>query len=209
MSQGIRILILDDHELFREGLVRLLHTESGVGAVAGCEAVQDAMDLLRSQPFDVVLLDFDLGAQNGLDFFAQLRTIDFAGKVLVLTAGVGQPDAQQLMKRGAAGIIHKNNSPHRLLESVRLVMAGEVCLDPQYSRATDFEEEKRPVSFTERDRQVLRAVFEGLGNKEIGQRLQISEAAVKASLQQLFNKTGVRTRSQLVRIALERYRALL
>ncbi len=208
MSEGqqVRILILDDHLLFREGLVRLLELEPGIAGVTGCASATEAIHALKSSAVDVVLLDFDLGMEDGLDFFAKLKNVDFAGRVLVLTAGLGQPDAFQLMKRGARGIVHKNNSPAVLLEAIRKVMAGEICLDAQYSQLPEWQGEPRRVSFTERDRQVLRGVFEGMGNKEIGQRLQISEAAVKASLQQLFHKTGVRTRAQLVRVALERYR---
>jgi two-component system nitrate/nitrite response regulator NarL len=91
-------------------------------------------------------------------------------------------------------------------------MAGEISLEEKYLKSlleTASRQSERRKKFTERDRQVLRGVFEGLANKEIAERLQISESSVKASLQQLFNKTGVRTRSQLVRIALEQYREQL
>ena len=209
MNNPVRILIVDDHRLFREGLVRLLEVERDIHSVAGCATIEEAVRLLTANAVDVVLLDFDLGQEDGLKFFAQAAKAGFTGKVLVLTAGVSQVEAYQLMGKGAAGILLKHNSPELLVSAINKVMNGELCLDERFSGVLAQREAvrgQRKVSFTERDRLVLRGVFEGLGNKEIGQQLNVSESAVKASLQQLFRKTGVRTRAQLVRIALERYR---
>ena len=114
-----------------------------------------------------------------------------------------------MMSIGVSGIFLKANSPDLLIEAIRAVMRGETWMDPTY--AAREKESARPefarrARFTDRDRQVLRGVFDGLANKAIADCLQVSESAIKASLQQLFGKTGVRTRSQLVRVALENYR---
>ena len=113
---------------------------------------------------------------------------------------------------GVSGIFPKHSLPTVLIQAIRKVMARETWLDENAIQAL-VRESKHPQGarktkgFTERESQVLRAVFEGLSNKEIGAHLGISESSVKAALQQLFQKTGVRTRSQLVRIALEEHSA--
>jgi len=106
------------------------------------------------------------------------------------------------------GIFPKHSSPGLLAHAIRKVMAGETWLDQTSIQALVEATQRREAPdlkkpFTERENQVLQGVFEGLSNKEIGARLDISESSVKAALQQLFQKTGVRTRGQLVRIALE------
>ncbi len=118
-----------------------------------------------------------------------------------------------LIRSGISGIFMKHDSAALLLEGVRDVLAGKVWFDRQLlqeamSGAGDRQESKAE-RFTERERQVLSGVFEGLANKEIAVRIGVTESSVKATLQQLFSKTGVRTRSQLVRITLEQYKSQL
>lgn len=116
-------------------------------------------------------------------------------------------DAERLMAQGASGIIMKHSSAGALTEAISRVMAGERLWNPQQWGPEPLAlpaEPRKPL--TERERQILLYVFEGLANKEIAARLQTSETTVKSGLQQLFHKMGVRTRSQLVRAALEQYR---
>ncbi len=131
--------------------------------------------------------------------------------MLVVTAGVTELEAVQLIRQGAAGILRKHCSPAALAESIREVHSGRDYFEPGYLKSVMAgiaapAPEYRRKKLTERERQVLQYVFEGLANKEIAERLQVSESAIKATLQQLFTKTGVRTRSQLVRTALEHYK---
>jgi DNA-binding NarL/FixJ family response regulator len=109
-----------------------------------------------------------------------------------------------LIGLGVSGIFLKQSSPALLIAAIRKVIGGEMWLDGNSARLL-VPAANPPLEFTGREREVLRGVFEGLSNKEIAVRLGISESTVKAGLQQLFQKTGVRTRSQLVRIALEQY----
>ena len=120
-------------------------------------------------------------------------------------------DAAAMIRQGIAGILRKHCSPAALAQSIRDVSGGKDYFEPGYLRSVlagiaapspDYQRKK----LTDRERQVLQYVFEGLANKEIADRLHASESAVKATLQQLFSKTGVRTRSQLVRAALENYK---
>jgi two-component system, NarL family, nitrate/nitrite response regulator NarL len=208
----IRLLVIDDHTLFRESVARLLEGEPGFEVVADCGSVADGLRFIKSPgDVDVVLLDLDLGQESGADFLDHIQGTRFEGKVLLVTAGVNDGDVPGLIRKGVAGIFLKHGSPASLIQGIRDTMDGKVLFEQDLlRRALEQVGPNAPdpahAKLTDRERQVLSFVFEGLANKQIADRLQISETAVKASLQQLFGKTGVRTRSQLVRVALERYR---
>src|SRR5262249_11499462 len=167
--------------------------------------------VLRQHHVDLILLDFDLGHRNGLDFIRLAKLNGIEAKVLVVTAGIDARDAAQLIRAGISGVFLKRDSAETLAHTIREVVAGKVFFEHdllQRAVATETpgdDDSSIRERFTERERQVLAHVFEGLANKEIAGRLDVSESSVKATLQQLFAKTGVRTRSQLVRITLERY----
>lgn len=210
-TKTIRVLIIDDHTLFRESVARLLQAEHDF-EVRHCSSVAEAISIVGEWPPEIVLLDFDLGSEKGSSFLTQAEAAKFAGKVLLLTAGIDESEAADLIRQGISGIVLKHSSPAELSESIRETLAGKVWFEQGYLKRV-LERASMPdvrpsasKTFTERERQVLTFVFEGLANKEIADRLRLSEGSVKASLQQLFEKTGVRTRSQLVRIVLERYK---
>jgi DNA-binding NarL/FixJ family response regulator len=211
LARPIAVLVVDDHALFRESVARLLQAEPGFEVVAHCGSVEEALDIVARRRVDVVLLDFDLGNRTGAEFPRLAQQRGFAGKILVVTAGVEREEAARLVRDGISGIFMKHDSAEMLAESVRDVMAGKVWFDPHLLQQT-IEAAAQPhaepaaTSFTARERAVLAHVFEGLANKEIADRLHVSESSVKSTLQQLFGKTGVRTRSQLVRIVLEQYK---
>ena len=210
--RNARILLVDDHALFRESVARILDGEAGFEVAGGCGTVEEAQAFLREKPVDIVLLDFDLGQRDGLDFMGVTEGLRFKGKVLLVTAGVSDADAASLIRQGISGIFPKHNSPVLLVEAIREVLSGKVWFDQNQlqkivGRAASKEDESIPFTkLTERERQVLSFVFDGLANKEIADQLQVSESSVKGTLQQLFQKTGSRTRGQLVRIALEHYK---
>jgi DNA-binding NarL/FixJ family response regulator len=211
MSSEIQILLVDDHSLFRESLSRLLQTEPDFHIVGTCASATEALAQPHLEGIDVVLLDYDLGPEQGTQFLERARSCGFAGKVLMVTAGMSDAIMLRSLENGSSGVFLKHSPPSRLVEAIRKVVAGEVWLDPAVTRsiisaATGHAGvSRRAQELTEREQAVLKGVFEGLTNKEIGARLVISESSVKAVLQQLFEKTGVRTRSQLVRIALEKH----
>jgi len=209
--KNTRLLLLDDHALFRESLARLLQAEPGFEVVADCCSGAEALRIIKSSEIDIVLLDLDLGNEKGADFLESLRAEKFKGKILLVTAGVNESEVPSLIRKGISGVFLKHGYPAELIEGIREAIEGKAQFKQELLRKA-FESAEEPntqpsrVRFTERERRVLSSVFEGLANKQIGDRLQISESAVKACLQQLFAKTGVRTRSQLVRIVLEQYR---
>ena len=208
VEQTISVLILDDHALFRESVARLLASEPGIEVVAHCGSIEDALKLLQQLHVDVVLLDFDLGQRDGTDFMKRAKEQGFTGRVLVVTAGVDQSKVAELIHTGISGIFMKHNSAASLPQGIRDVMAGKVWFDQEMLQdAISAQSKGRTKSdLTQRERQVLSYVFEGLANKQIAEKIGVSESSVKATLQQLFSKTGVHTRSQLVRIALEQYK---
>jgi two-component system, NarL family, nitrate/nitrite response regulator NarL len=205
----IRILLIDDHALFREGLARLLGAEADCEVVAHCASVAEALAALEAMPVDLVLLDIDLGNERGFEFLSRARKNGFEGPVLVVTAGMTETEAAMLIGQGAAGIFLKKDSTQLLAEGIRTVVGGRAWIDRRYLAslfgAGAAPPEAERARLTAREQDVLRGVLDGLANKEIASRIEVSESAVKAVLQQMFHKTGVRTRSQLVRVALERY----
>jgi DNA-binding NarL/FixJ family response regulator len=207
MPAPIRILIIDDHSLFREAIGRLLEAEPDFEVVGECATVEEGLNHLRTDNADVVLLDINLGLQQGGAFLNLAWEQGFQGKVLVVTAGVSKIEAARLLERGCSGIILKHERPQLLVERIREVMQEPAGQPPKPTDLGQFDPsgqaDTRP--FTPRERQILRSVFSGKSNKEIAHDMNISESLVKAVLQQLFAKTGVRTRSQLVRTAIERH----
>ena len=206
----IHILLLDDHALFRESVARLLNAEPGFEVAAHCGTIDDALAILQQKVVDIVLLDFDLGERDGREFLRLAKEQGFRGKVLVVTAGVDRVATSQLIRSGISGVFQKSDSAGLLAQGIREVMAGKLWLNHEQLQTALRDEVQSERSqarpFTEREQEVLSYVFEGLANKEIATRIGVSESSVKATLQQLFSKTGVRTRSQLVRIVLEHYR---
>jgi len=210
-EQTLHILLLDDHALFRESVARLLSVEPGFDVVAHCGTIEEALHVLHRKSIDLVLLDFDLGERDGREFLRLAREQGFNGKILLVTAGVDAGAVSELIRSGISGVFRKHDSAALLAQGIRDVMAGKIWLDQEQLQTALTTEGTTPQPagtrcFTERERNVLSFVFEGLANKEIAARIGVSEGSVKSTLQQLFAKTGVRTRSQLVRIVLEQYR---
>jgi DNA-binding NarL/FixJ family response regulator len=202
---------VDDHSLFRESLSRLLEAEPGFRIAGTCATAAEALATLDREPVDVVLLDYDLGDEQGTAFIEEAKRRAFEGRILMVTAGMTDSGTLRSFENGSAGVFLKHSPPAQLVEAIHKVANGEMWLDSRavpslVSGATARSgRQQEGDSLNVRERAVLKAVFEGLSNKEIAAHLQTSESSVKAALQQLFDKTGVRTRSQLVRIALEKH----
>ena len=212
MPEPIRILMIDDHTLFRESLVRLLETEPGFEVVARCATVAEGHQSLVVDAVDVVLLDYDLGEEIGTDLLAQLGFRGSDTRVIMVTAGMNASATLNAVNAGVSGIVLKHSDPRYLIDAIRRVAAGETWWDPDILRVAttggkDRESASPPSvrSLTKRQRAVLRSILDGLTNKEIAAQMQSSETSVKATIQELFSKAGVRTRGQLVRVAIERY----
>lgn len=212
-AKPVRVLVVDDHALFRSGVRRLLESEPGIEIAGVCATAAEALDILAAKPVDVILLDYDLGTHRGSELVVAVKERAIRARSLVVTAGLTSRQAMDLMQQGVAGIFPKSDPPELLIEAIHKVHSGDAWLKQEHLQLLVQNINDPPgadeTSFSARERAVLRGVVEGLANKEIAAGLHISESSVKASLQQIFNKTGVRTRSQLVRIALDRYRELV
>jgi two-component system, NarL family, nitrate/nitrite response regulator NarL len=202
----LRLLLVDDHALFRESVSRALASDPGF-LIDHCATIREALALLAQHVYDIVLLDHDLGSERASQFLPAARQAGFEGRVLVVTAWVSDTEARRLLRQGVAGIFLKERPLADLTGSIRAIAAGESWVDPGLGGIKEDAQaaEASSAAFNERQRKVLRFFLEGLSNKEIAWRLQISESYVKAILQSLFQKTGVRTRGQLVRVAFEQY----
>jgi two-component system nitrate/nitrite response regulator NarL len=211
MNNSVRILLIDDHALFRESLMRLLESESDFKAVSHCATIAEARQILSSTPIDVILLDYDLGEEFGTDLLQELCIRQDTVRVLMVTAGMRDSVTLNALSKGVAGVIFKHSGPSQLIDAIKRVAKGETWLDKGIMRSMiagsseRLELEQSARSLSERQHQVLRSILDGLANKEIAAKLQVSETSIKATIQELFNKAGVRTRSQLVRIAIEKY----
>ena len=205
-QKAIHALLVDDHALFRESVAGALVLDHGI-SLKHCGSIREAIQILSQDAFDIVLLDHDLGNERASQFLPAARQAGYDGPVLVVTAWVSDNEARRLLHQGVAGIFLKEFPLAELVKSIRTVASGGTLAPyPQQtaSESGDSEPSSAPV-FNDRQRRVLQYVLEGLSNKEIAWRLQISESYVKAILQSLFQKTGVRTRGQLVRVAFEQY----
>jgi two-component system nitrate/nitrite response regulator NarL len=205
----INLFLIDDHAMFRAGLARVFAREREFAVVGQSGTAADALAHLGATAASMVLLGVNLGAERPLDFATRARKHGFRGKILVLTAGITARESVQLVQSGVAGILHKHHTIEKLFDTIRRVAAGEVYLEKEYLGAlfqtVDKTRPPKRGKLTDRDRMVLRFVLRGLTNREIGDNLKISESGAKSALRQLFDKLGVRTRSQLVKVALEQY----
>ncbi len=208
----IRVLLVDDHAMFREGLLRILALEEDFEIVGEAASVTEALVQLHKS-IDVILLDVDLGGERAQEFIDRAKPMGYDGKILVVTAGIGNREAVQLIQAGVSGIVHKHHSTRVLCDAIRKVMTGASCIEDEYLTAlfqsVDRSRADAQPNFTERDRVTVDHVLQGLTNREIAERLKISEAAVKSSLRQVFDKLGVHTRAQLVKVAIEQYNGRL
>src|ERR1017187_3435763 len=117
--ERIRLLLIDDHILFRDGLSRLLALEPDLEVVAGCGTVAEALETEGRKIVDIVLLDYDLGEDHGSHFISSARRAGYTGKVLMVTAGMSAKEASTALHMGALGIFLKHNSPGTLAKAVR------------------------------------------------------------------------------------------
>jgi len=210
-QNAIQILLVDDHALFRDGVARLLRSEFDFEVAASCGSIEEGLDVLKQKPIDIVLLDFYLGDRNGKEFLRLSREQDFAGKVLLVTVGMNQSEVAELIQAGVSGIFLKHDSPNLLAQVIRRVVSGGVWFEQEQLQnlvSTDASDslQTKKNSFTERERQVLSCLMQGFTNRRIAEQIGMSTGSVKSIMQQLFSKTGVHTRSQLVRVVLEHNR---
>lgn len=207
ISAAIRVLIVDDHAVVRAGLRMLIDQDPDMKVTSVAGNRYEALAAAASDPPNIIILDIVLGDEDGLSLLPELRAIAPRARVLVLT-GLRSSDSQrQAMRAGAMGIVLKEHAVEVLIKAIKKVHHGEVWLDrlTMGSVLQEMTEEKQPdpdqekiASLTEREREVVSLVGEGLKNKQIAAKLFISETTVTHHLSSVFSKLAVSDRLELI-----------
>ena len=206
MSEPIRILVADDHPLFREGVVHSLASERDIAVVGQATSGEEALRLARDLLPDVVLLDVTMPGWGGLATAAKLATACPAIKVIMLTVVEDEDKLLAAFSAGARGYVLKGVSARELAEVVRGVERGEVYVSPSLAAsilvALTHKQPADPLGeLTEREHDILKLVGEGLTNREIGERIHLSEKTVKHYVTNILQKLQVRSRVEAALLA--------
>jgi DNA-binding NarL/FixJ family response regulator len=213
VENPIRILLVDDHASVRAGYRILLEAQAGMKVVAEAGKSDEALAIAEREPLDIILLDLDLGAKSperGLDIIRKLNNCCPHARVLILTGVNDLMVHQEAARRGAMGLVNKEESVDQLVKAIEKVHSGEPWFDrtllgsilAERSGGTNQEnpEIAKIKSLTDRELEIVKWVAEGLKNKEIGQRLNphIGETTVRNHLNTIFNKLDVASRFELL-----------
>jgi two-component system NarL family response regulator len=195
----IRLVIADDHALFRQGLVSLLRLQPGIEVVAEVEHADEIMPLLNTLICDIVLLDLQIGRSSMND----IPELSQRAAVIVLTANESSDAGMKALELGARGIVQKRFAVETLITAIRTVAEGLVWMPPTVQAAFASGANSSAKRLTARESEVLRYVALGLRNAEVAKRMSVSEATVKTHLTNIFNKLGFRDRLELTRYAVK------
>jgi DNA-binding NarL/FixJ family response regulator len=210
-SAGVRILLVDDHAVIRAGLRMLIENRKGFTIVGEAKNRAEAVEIATCHRPNIILLDVDLSAENGLDFLPDLLTATENQAKIILLTGVSDVDTHaRAVRMGALGVVLKDSAPEVLLKAIEKVHQGEVwlersmvatalsaCAEAVMENATT-PKRKRIATITEREHEVIALIGEGLRNQQIADKLFISEATVRRHLSSIFLKLEVSDRLDLV-----------
>jgi DNA-binding NarL/FixJ family response regulator len=204
---SIRIVIADDHPIFRDGLKRLLESEPELSVVGEAAEGREAVRLVAEKRPDVLLLDLAM-PHGGLVTLRDLAKGGHSARAILLTATIGNEDIVQALETGARGVVLKESATDLLFKSIRCVMAGEYWVLRE-STANVFEAlkrlqksaEDRGYGLTPREQEIVAAIVAGLNNRQIAQRFTIAEQTVKHHLSSIYEKLDVSTRLELAMFA--------
>ena len=221
----IRIVVADDHPIFRDGLCRLLALEEDFEVVAQASDGRQVLEILQQLEPDILLLDLKMPGLDGLATLQRLQAVRNKTRVIVLTASDDKNEFVQAMKLGTSGIVLKQTATELLIKSIRKVHAGEIWLDshttaavirqfvaneeapppappppPPPQASAGRERERSPLS--QREREIVALVAQGFKNKEMAEKMFISEQTVKNHLHNIFDKLGVSDRLELALYAI-------
>ena len=202
----IRILVVDDHPVVREGLVALLEDEPDFQVAGSVGSAEEALTLGAELRPDVILLDLELPGMDGVEAIPRLAATTPAARILVLTAYDTDERVLGSVKAGARGYLLKGASGREIAQAIRAVHAGESYLASRVAAKvlTQVRAPRRSTSLSARERTVVRLVADGLSSKQIARRLSISERTVKFHISSIMNKLGADNRAQAVAKAAER-----
>ena len=208
MSEEIRIIVVDDHDTFRDPLAFMLERESDLTVVARPRSLSEAREVLEGAEFavDVAIVDLNLPDGSGADFISELQSSRPRAMALVLSATTDEEDLARAIEAGAAGVMHKSAPMSDLVEAVRGLAAGEQLLSQEEViealrflvrvREIHREAQRAIDTLTPREREVLQALAEGWGDKEIARRFHVGAGTVHSHVASILSKLGVSSRLQ-------------
>ena len=201
-SNSIRILVVEDHQIVRQGLVALLNVVDGVEVVGQAADGAEAVKQFEACHPDVTLIDLRLPKMGGVEVIQRVRASHANARFIVLTTYDGDEDIYRALQAGARAYLLKGMTVEVLVSTIRSVHAGKSIIPP--SIAQKLAERMATEQLTQREQEVLEQIVKGKSNKEIGQALDISEATVKTHINNLLGKLGVEDRTQAATAAIQR-----
>jgi DNA-binding NarL/FixJ family response regulator len=201
-TNGIRILSVDDHPLLREGIAAVINSQQDMRVIADAASAKDAIEQFRKHKPDVTLMDLRLPDKSGIDTMISIRTEFPEARIIMLTTFEGDVEIQRALEAGARAYLLKSMPPKELVEVIRQVHAGKKRIPPQL--AAQLAEHMSDEALTSREIEVLRQIAEGNRNRDIGEKLFITEETVKVHIKNIMGKLGASDRTQAVAIAIRR-----
>jgi DNA-binding NarL/FixJ family response regulator len=204
-----RILLVDDHAMFRAGIKALLEDEPSLTVVGEASTGDGAVDEVRALKPDVVIMDLSMPGSNGIEATRRIAALGFDTKVLVLTVHDEEEYLVPVVEAGASGYLTKTSADRDLIDAIKIVSRGEVYLPPRATRLllqrykeAEGEEQAGLHDLSSREQEVLALTAEGFSSREIGQKLFISPKTVDTYRSRIMHKLGLSHRSELVHFAL-------
>jgi len=198
----IRVLVVDDHPLLRQGIAALIRAERDVVLAGACSSGGEAVEQFSALRPDVTLMDLQMPGMNGIDAMIAIRREVPEARVIILTTHTGDAQIVRALKAGAAGYLAKDAVPEDLIDTIRSVHAGQKTVSPQVAVKLATHALDAPLTAAEID--VLQLVAAGNSNKLVGDKLGITEDTVKARVKNILSKLGAHDRTHAVTIALKR-----
>jgi two-component system response regulator NreC len=209
MSERARILLVDDHAMFRAGIKALLEAEGRMSVVGEASSGDEAVDKVREFKPDVVVMDLSMPGSNGLEATRRIAALELDTKVLVLTVHAEEEYLVPVVEAGASGYLTKTSADKDLIEAIKVVARGEVYLPPkattlllQRYKSSEADDSAGLHDLSTREQEVLALTAEGYSSREIGKKLFISPKTVDTYRSRIMDKLGLNHRSELVRFAL-------
>jgi len=211
-NEPVRVLVVDDHELFRRGLTMLLGVESAIEAVGEASDGAEGTELAVSTAPDVVLLDVRMPKQSGIEACVAIKAASPSTKIIMLTVSDEEADLYEAVKNGASGYLLKDSSIEEVAQGIRVVADGQSLISPSMAAKLidEFKTMSRPdrssgqaLRLTERELDVLRLVAKGLSNRDVAHRLAISENTVKNHVRNILEKLQLHSRMEAVMYAVK------
>ncbi len=204
----IRVLLVDDHAIVREGLKRILHEAKGIQVAGEAENGVEALKIMRKQEWDIVLLDISMPEKNGIDTLKQIISMNRNSKILILSVYPEDQHAVRLVKAGASGYLTKEAAPEQLVDAIRKIVAGRKYISPSLAELllleSDSSSDKPPhATLSDREYQVMRMIGSGRTVSEIARTLSLSTKTVSTYRANVLEKMKLKNSAELTQYVIQ------